>query len=353
MSIFSNIPTLFTDTLKDEKLQDVTIELSEAVLDSVLDDGLFKDIFGLSTIIGILKTRDNYSDRAFLKKILYFISNVNDISAEERDKMISDIDDSMEYKVKVGEKLLYIIDKCDDHEKAQIIGALFKSFLAGLITYDDFLGCALVIEKCLVKDLKYFVRENIIKYKIKESSELLNWGLLEVAPLELKLKKNNGGGLRTNSEYTLENKELFLSVSASGKLIRTHLLEYVKNEFKEIKINVMNLDQINNYIEKNLNKSHKSNYSERRRLHAMDTIAELCNNWNITDEEFYNLASDIIVNIHSAFIVSVDRHIIELNREEVKNGNDFNFKRWEKFDIRFRTKHKETGPFDSSIQDVR
>ena len=46
---------------------------------------------------------------------------MNSISADECEKVISEIDNSKKYRIKLGEKLLYIIDKCDDHEKSEII----------------------------------------------------------------------------------------------------------------------------------------------------------------------------------------------------------------------------------------
>jgi len=63
----------------------------------------------------------------FLKKIIYFISELKNISITKRYEMIDKIDTSGEFKTRVGEKLLYIIDKCEDHEKSQLIAILFSA----------------------------------------------------------------------------------------------------------------------------------------------------------------------------------------------------------------------------------
>ena len=64
-----------------------------------------------------IKTAGNIQDRLFLNKILTFLFHLKDTDAYQRQEMINDIDRSGIYQVRVGQKLLYIIDKCDDHTK--------------------------------------------------------------------------------------------------------------------------------------------------------------------------------------------------------------------------------------------
>lgn len=124
MTSISNLATSLTDTLKNSDLQGVTTEWSEVFLDTLLEDGILKDIPIISSIIGIGKTGMKISEMLFMKKLLYFITQVNEIPAHEREKVISEIDNSKSYRIKVGEKLLYIINECDDHEKSEIMGKL-------------------------------------------------------------------------------------------------------------------------------------------------------------------------------------------------------------------------------------
>lgn len=51
------------------------------------------------------------------------------MDTNQRQKMISDIDSSQKYKIQVGEKLLYIIDKCDDYTKSGIVSLIFKAYI--------------------------------------------------------------------------------------------------------------------------------------------------------------------------------------------------------------------------------
>lgn len=129
MSELTTLSNSLEQTLKDSDLQNVTISLAEVFTDSLLEDGTAKDIPIIGTVIGLGKTAIGIKESLFLKKVIYFISELKNVSAAKRHSMIEKIDASGKFRTKVGEKLLYIIDKCEDHEKSQIIARLFSAFL--------------------------------------------------------------------------------------------------------------------------------------------------------------------------------------------------------------------------------
>src|SRR5882757_4297819 len=110
----NNIQEAFDTTLKDTNLHGVAIDFSEITIDSLLKDDLLKEIPIVKTLVSFAKLGVNIRDRLFLKKIISFMIELKDKSPSERSIMINKIDDSKEYRVKVGEKLLYIIDSCHD-----------------------------------------------------------------------------------------------------------------------------------------------------------------------------------------------------------------------------------------------
>jgi len=148
-------------TLKDSDLQNVTVDLAESFSDALLNDGLLKDIPIIGTIVGLTKTAISLNDRLLIKKLIYFISELNDIDKKKREKLISEIDNSETQKIKVGEKLLYIIDKSDDHLTANYIAILFKAFLNEEIDYSQFLRCSTIIQKLLIQDLEQFIDTDV------------------------------------------------------------------------------------------------------------------------------------------------------------------------------------------------
>lgn len=128
----------FEKTLKNTDLQNVSIDLAEVAIDQLIDDGVFKDIPILGTIYGVGKAALQIREILFLKKIIYFLTEIKDVPPYKREQMVETINTSEKFRTKVGEKLLFIIDRCEDYEKAQIIAKLFKAFINETIDYNDF-----------------------------------------------------------------------------------------------------------------------------------------------------------------------------------------------------------------------
>lgn len=160
-------------TLKDPNLQDVVSNLGEVILDGALENGILKDIPFVGTIFGLVKTANNFRDTLFLRKLIHFISKIEKTDPEERKRLITDIENSQKYRVKVGEKLLYIIDKCEDHIHAEYVARMFNAFLAKKFTYNEFLRSASIIQKILITDLEDFLSLN--NRSIEKSFDK-NWG---------------------------------------------------------------------------------------------------------------------------------------------------------------------------------
>lgn len=176
MNKLKKLSNSFEQTLKDTDLQNVTINLAETFSDTFLNEGLIKDIPIIGTIVGLTKTAISLNDRLLIKKIIYFISELSDIDQLKRKKLISKINSSEKQKIKVGEKLLYIIDKSEDHYIAKYIAILFKAFVNEEISYSEFLRCSSIIQRLLIQDIEQFIESEIneLELIITEYDEGLN-----------------------------------------------------------------------------------------------------------------------------------------------------------------------------------
>lgn len=157
MNEIKELSTSLEETLKDSDLQNVTADLAEAFTDTLLNDGLLRDIPIIGTIIGLTKASISLNERLLIKKLIYFIAELKDIDVEKRRKLISTIENSETQKIRVGEKLLYIIDKCEDHLTAKYVAVLFSSFLKEEISYTEFLRCSVIVQKLIIQDLELFI----------------------------------------------------------------------------------------------------------------------------------------------------------------------------------------------------
>ncbi|RBN49371.1 hypothetical protein [Flavobacterium psychrolimnae] len=208
----TNISETLTETIKDDKFQDVIVDLSETTLDTLLKDGALKDI-PIIGVVGIAKTTLTVQDKLFTKKLMVFLLQLKKTSNESRKKQIEKIEKDPEYKTKVGEKLLYIIDKCEDHEKAKYIGKLFQCFIEEKIEYENFLRASRSIELTYLGDLKRFINEKWKNMGMEEGGDLLGAGLMDAI-------YSSGEAMHGAS-----NSSLKLEVSYIGKMIQELLAE--------------------------------------------------------------------------------------------------------------------------------
>jgi len=66
------------ETLKDSDLQNVTIDLAETLTDTLIENGVLKDIPIIGSVIGLTKAAISLNDRLLIKKLIYFISELSE-----------------------------------------------------------------------------------------------------------------------------------------------------------------------------------------------------------------------------------------------------------------------------------
>lgn len=209
-------------TLKSDALLDVNVGIAETLLDGVLNEGLAKDLPIIGSIIGLAKTGVQVRDYLFLKKIVSFLTGLNDVPTEQREEMISKIDETKEYRTTVGEKLLYIIDRCEDHEKAEIIALLFRSFLNKEITYSTFLRANRVVDNITIHDLNWVLERGLDQLPFETASDYLTCGYFEIKPTQITVDgvKDRRSWDSNKLRYEVKGGELLAVISPIGKTIR-------------------------------------------------------------------------------------------------------------------------------------
>lgn len=201
--------------IKDNNFKELIIDINEVVLDSFLKDGLVKDIPILGLVSKALNIGNTIQERLYTKKLLTFLKQLENTKVEDREKEINKIDDSKEYKTKVGEKILYIINEADDCEKAEYIGILFSCFLQRKLIYEDFIRCANCINKTNLIDLNFFIKKSFIESYINSNIEnYLNTGLIT---------QQYNDPLNKNNLISYEKAQIKYYVSNIGSYIRKYL----------------------------------------------------------------------------------------------------------------------------------
>ena len=218
MTELKRISDSFKETLNDSNLQNVTIGFAETFSDSFLENGILKDIPIINTIVGLTKTTIRVADALFLKKILYFLSEINHIQPSERKMMIDKIDSSEKFQIKVGEKLLYIIDKSDDHETAKYIAKLFAAFIEKVIDYQDFLKASKIVENIIIEDLREFLHIDEKNVNQGDLEIFSNTGLLSFYIEEVTIE--DGDDWKSGIKYKVNGGTPKVYISYIGDIIR-------------------------------------------------------------------------------------------------------------------------------------
>jgi hypothetical protein len=225
MSDIKKYASALDSSLKSDSLQYVGVSLAESLTDAVMEEGVARDLPIVGMLVSLAKTGVHIKDRLFLKKIIFFLTELKEIPANKRQEMISRIDNSGKHRIKVGEKLLYILEKCEDHQKAQLIALLFKAFIEEKIDYSNFLKATKVIENSIVEDLEWFIQHDWEDISVEEAAEYINWCLFEIALISMKIKEKREMIWAEGAEYEIEGGELKARITFIGIKIREILKE--------------------------------------------------------------------------------------------------------------------------------
>jgi hypothetical protein len=330
-----------TTVLRNENLQEIATEFTEVFVDAKLAEGVLKELPVTNILIGTFKALTSIQDALFVNKLSAFLNEIKDIPLEEREEMISKIDSSEKYRTKVGEKLMYIIDKCDDTEKAQLTAILLKAVALKKIDYDSFLRCALVIERCMLDELKEFVLHDEVNYSIEYYSDYLSWGLLEFAPFYIELEETNSYDEFNSKEYKLHNGNLALRLSWAGKKIRENLREFVKSNDDTFNITTYTKTEVENHLKDIFKIYLKEEHRHKLENVIKTTLIQMMNNPKISKEDFFELAYSAIEKTETDITVYnqyMKDHYNKLAALDIK----FDFQFWLDFKEEYNVKYLET-----------
>lgn len=98
-----------------ETILEITISNSESVLDSLLENGLLKDIPILGNIVSALKLKGDITNFLFAKKLETFLTKLKSGNIDEIDPSIVNVD----MLRKIGSDLVFILEKASNLDKAK------------------------------------------------------------------------------------------------------------------------------------------------------------------------------------------------------------------------------------------
>ncbi|MCH8525066.1 MAG: hypothetical protein LAT52_10985 [Balneolales bacterium] len=229
MPTINEVEGALNSVLKNSDLHDLASIIADSAWDKVLGDNL-NNIPIVGPIIALYKASISLKDQLFLKKVFRFLTELKDIPANQRKAMIEQIDNSVNYRINVGEKLIFILERCDDYKQTEYIGQFFTAYLNENINYDEFLRGARVINNSFISDLEKFLQEDIKVFEFESSPYsapnddhflLINSGICGFGFNPITVKDQ--WDWKATEKYRVEGGEAVMWVTEIGRKLKAHL----------------------------------------------------------------------------------------------------------------------------------
>ncbi len=132
---------------------DLAADLGEIALDQFLKDGPLKDVPFVGSLVKMWRGTVSLRDSLFLKKLLRFLASAQ-VDGNERQQFLQKLQTDSDFRRDTGLHLCLVLERLDDIEKADVLAALFASFVVGNITRDDFRRLSGALDRAHLPDLK-------------------------------------------------------------------------------------------------------------------------------------------------------------------------------------------------------
>lgn len=148
-----------------EEVAGVCSDFLEIGIDSILDEGVLKDIPFISTAVAVYKIGKSIGERNHLKKLGAFLDEINKniISENDRRDYQNKLKDKQEFLNKELEYVLVIVDRYIGIEKPKMLAKLYLAYLDGVISWVVFTKYAEVIDRFLPGDCETLVSDTTYK----------------------------------------------------------------------------------------------------------------------------------------------------------------------------------------------
>lgn len=143
----------FSDSLTEE-VSGCVGEFLEIGIDSLLDDGIWKDIPFISTAVSIYHIGHSIRERHHLKKLAVFLNEIHASAYNEnaRNKYRSQFCSNEKYRNEELEYVTILIDRYTELKKPQLLARVYLAYLGQDIDWTTFVKFAEIIDRLLPED---------------------------------------------------------------------------------------------------------------------------------------------------------------------------------------------------------
>lgn len=129
-------------------------DFAEIGLDSVMEDGLLKEIPFLSTAISIYRIGQSVHERNHIAKLAAFLNRINEriLSEDDRRRYQEKFRTNAKFRDRELEYILILIDRYINKDKAKLLATLYLAYLDEKIDWNRFAEFSEIIDRLLPAD---------------------------------------------------------------------------------------------------------------------------------------------------------------------------------------------------------
>lgn len=206
----------------EEKNEIISIskDIGEIGIDSLLNEGLFKDIPIVGTGLSFYKLINSASDRILLNKLIRFINELDLKNQDEINQFKTKYLENDDYK-KIGSKILLSLERADDLTKIKWLAKSLRIFVNRNISKSEFLRLSSIINSAYIEDvLKIHLFDQ--HPEISSSDSIIEKHILEhLFSIGLIGIEGTGGAL-ASGRSTL----IIYSLNRFGQLMKNEIIEH-------------------------------------------------------------------------------------------------------------------------------
>lgn len=164
---------VFEISLFDTSLVDIGVDFFELGIDSILQDGLLKDIPIVGTIVGVGKFAQNVHDRNLLRQSLVFINEFNNgqIAPEKIAKHRIKLQQNPHFREEEIGRVLILLNKNMDMIKSLYEAKFYAAYVDEQISWTEFCELCDITDRLFISDISS-LREAYLNNGITEQMEI-------------------------------------------------------------------------------------------------------------------------------------------------------------------------------------
>lgn len=150
-----NLMDSFSETLFNENLQDVGIDILDISLSGIFEMELLDEIPVVKTLSAIVKTGYQFRSRNLIRQTLVFIKELNDgiANEEEKERVATKIQAGGKEAQEEIERILLILESNLEIEKSQILARFTLAYVRELIDVSEYYESTDILTRLYLSDI--------------------------------------------------------------------------------------------------------------------------------------------------------------------------------------------------------